>query len=162
LAAGLGLVTRPGHSAQDQKAGKDPLDGTWTGVAISAGGKQLPEEQVKRLRLTFAGAQVTVSLLRKTTAGTITLDNAKEPRRFDRGRPGEQPTAVISRRGTATLPLSSGEGGEPPARFDAPPGPNQVLMVLRREPVRPDAPPEGKKPAGPASAAAARAQSQNN
>jgi uncharacterized protein (TIGR03067 family) len=162
LAAGLALLTQPGHSAQDkQKAGKKPLDGIWTAVSISAGGKKLPEEQVKRLRMTVEGDKVTVSLLRKTTAGTIQVDNTQEPKRFELRLKGERPSAGIYSLDKDTLTLHFAEDGERPARFEAPPGPKHVLMVLKREGAQ-TAAVEAKQPARPAAVGAARAQSQNN
>jgi uncharacterized protein (TIGR03067 family)/prepilin-type processing-associated H-X9-DG protein len=164
LAAGLGLLAGPGQSAQDKKTGKNPLDGTWTAVAIASGGKKQPEDQVKRLQMTFQGDKVTVKLLRKATAGTIERNDAREPRQFELKLQGAPPSVGIYRLEKDTLTLYFAEGGERPARFDAPPGPKQVLMVLKRNPEPGPATAANKptKPEPPAASAAARAQSQNN
>src|SRR5690349_3621635 len=61
LGAGLGLLARPGLSAQDGKAAPSPLDGIWKGVAITAAGNPVPEDEAKLLELTFAGAKVTAA-----------------------------------------------------------------------------------------------------
>jgi uncharacterized protein (TIGR03067 family) len=161
LGAGLALLTQPGHSAQDKKAAKKPLDGTWIAVSISASGKKLPEEQVKRLQMTFDGDKVTVALLRKSTAGTIKIDNAREPKQFELRLQGEQPSAGIYRLEKDTLTLYFTDGGERPARFDAPPGPKQVLIVLKREGAQ-TAVVKAKGPSSSAPVGASRAQSQNN
>jgi uncharacterized protein (TIGR03067 family) len=160
-AAGLGLLTPPGRSAQDKKPGKDSLDGTWNAVAISAGGKKLPEEQVKRLQMTIAGDKVTVALLRKTAAGTIKFDGAREPKQFELRLQGERAGAGIYRLENDTLTLYFSEEGERPARFDAAPGPKQVLMVLKREGAKAAAV-EPKKQDRPVAVGAAQVQSQNN
>ena len=161
LGAGLGLLAGPGQSAQDKKPGKNPLDGTWTAVSIAAGAKQQPEEQVKRLQVTFQGDKVTVTLLRKTTAGTVRVNNAQEPRQLDLTLPGAPPGAGIYRLEKDTLTLYFTEGGARPARFDAKPGPKQVLMVLKRN-VEPTAVAENKKPGPSPASSAARTRSQNN
>src|SRR5262245_10342520 len=104
LTAALGLLAGPGHSAQKKpKAGKNCVDGTWTAVAMPRGGKALPEEQVKRLRMTIEGEKVTVSLLRKTIAGTVKVDNTSEPKQLDLHLKGERTSSGIYRLENDTL-----------------------------------------------------------
>src|SRR5690242_2540024 len=67
LGVSLGLLARPGLTAQD-KAGtvKDGWDGPWSVVSLVMGGKPAPEEMVKLLQFTFRGEKLTLSALGKT------------------------------------------------------------------------------------------------
>ena len=162
VAAVVGLVAQPGQTAQDkQKSARTSLDGTWTAVAMTVGDKKLTTEQIQRLRMTIAGNQVTVSLLRKTTSGTIAVDNAQKPKRFDLKLKGERTNAGIYRLDKDMLTLFFSDGGERPARFDAPPGQKQVFMVLQRETSKPAAS-KTTKPSSPRPGGAEFTQSQNN
>ncbi len=162
LASALALVTQPGLTAQDpQKKAKAPLDGTWIAVAMTIGEKKLPEEQAQRLRMTIAGDQVTLARLRMKTTGTIAVDNTRTPKQFDLRLKGERPSAGIYRLEKDTLTLYFNDDGERPARFDAPPGPKHVLLVLKRDGSDPVVA-TPKRPSSRRAEGADQVQSQNN
>src|SRR5438067_6613420 len=104
LGASLGLLARPGQSAQD-KAGKNPLDGTWTVVELTQGGKKIPEGQAKLLQFNFQGDKVTLSVLGKAKGGTLKVDATREPKQFDMMMDGERPNPGIYRLEKDTLTL---------------------------------------------------------
>jgi uncharacterized protein (TIGR03067 family) len=134
FAAGLGLLARSGHSAQD-KAGaawKDGWDGPWRFVSIIFDGKPASEEQVKALQLTFRGDKVTLSVLDKSKEGTFKADPTKTPKQFEMTLFGQKAAAGIYRLEKDTLTLCFSEGGERPTAFESKPGSRHVLMVLKR------------------------------
>jgi uncharacterized protein (TIGR03067 family) len=160
LGASLGLLARPGLSAQD-KAGKNPLDGTWTAVELTQGGKKLPEGQAKLLQFNFQGDKVTLSVLGKAKGGTLKVDATREPKQFDMMLDGERPNPGIYRLEKDTLTLCFTEGGQRPTEFASGPGSRNVLLVLKRGALKVDAA-ELKKAVERVRLAAQRTMSQNN
>jgi uncharacterized protein (TIGR03067 family) len=159
LGAGLGLLARPGLSAQDDKPAKSPLDGIWKGVAITAAGNRIPDDEAKLLELTIAGDKVTAALRQKSKSGTLKVDASKEPRQLDLQFKGDQPQTGIYRLETDTLTLCFSDDGARPTQFESKPGSRTVLMVLRRHKVDLAA---VKAQAEKIKLAAAKAQSENN
>ncbi len=141
LAAGLGLLARPGHSApgKGDAVYKDGWDGPWRFVSITFAGKPAPEEQVKAFEFTFRGDKVTVSFLGKSKEGTFKKDPSKTPMQFEMTGLGPRPSKGIYRLDKDTLTLCFSEGDERPTRFESKPGSRNVLMVLKRGAAKLDA-----------------------
>jgi uncharacterized protein (TIGR03067 family) len=160
FAAGLGMLARTGHSAQE-KGGKDSLDGPWRFVSVIAEGKPAPEDQVKLLQLAFRGDKVTLSVLDKSKEGTFKADPTKNPKQFEMALFGPVTASGIYRIEKDTLTLCFSERGERPTRFESKPGSKNILMVLKRGEVKLDAA-EAKKIREKIEQAAQRAVSSNN
>ena len=160
LGTSLALVVRPGHSAQG-KTNKGPFDGTWTVVALTAGGKKIPEEKVKLLQFKFQGEKVTLSVFGEGKGGTVKVDATKNPKQFDLAFAGEKPNPGIYRLEKDTLTLCFSEGGNRPTKFAAEAGSRNVLLVLKRGAFKLD-PAVLKKAVEKVRLAAQRVQSQNN
>jgi uncharacterized protein (TIGR03067 family) len=135
LAAGLGLLAAPGHSAQDKAAGPTtPLEGNWSGLSVTAGGKPALEADAKLLFLDIEGSKVTVSFRRKAKTGTIKVNDTAEPKQFDLHLEGDQPSQGIYRREKDRLTLCFTHGGPRPAQFESKEGTQNILMVLKLGP----------------------------
>ena len=135
LAAGLGLLAAPGHSAQDKAPGPTtPLEGNWSALSVTAGGKPAPEADAKLLFLDIEGGKVTVSFRRKGKSGTIKVNDRVEPKQFDLHLDGDQFIAGIYRLEKDRLTLCFKEGDARPTQFEAKEGTPNVLMVLKRGP----------------------------
>ncbi len=130
LATALGLLTRPGLSAQE-KGARDPLDGVWSAVALTVGGKTYSEEQVRMLQFDFRGDRVTVSMPDKKKEGSFKADASKTPRQFEMNLDGEKASRGIYKLEKDRLTLCFADG-ERPAKFESAPGSRNVLAVLKR------------------------------
>jgi uncharacterized protein (TIGR03067 family) len=160
FAAGLGLLARPGHSAQE-KGGKDSLEGTWRVVSATAQGKPVPEELVMGLQLTFRGDKVTLSVLDKAKDGTFKTDPTKTPKQIDLQAFGPNTAPGIYRIEKDTLTICFSEGGKRPTAFESAAGTRNVLLVLKRGAAKLD-PAAAKKFREKIELAAQKAQSSNN
>ncbi len=136
LGVALGLLTHPGHSAQDRAGdGKNPLEGIWDAVSITAAGKEVAADEAKKLRLTVAGDKATATVDRRSKSGTIKVDASKAPHQFDLQFKGDAPRVGIYRLETDTLTLCYADDGKRPTNFEAQAGTRNVLVVLKRHKV---------------------------
>lgn len=69
--------------AQDVDAERKALSGTWMPTAAELGGKPLPEDMLKAMKLVLAGEKYTVTVGPAVDRGTFKLDPAKKPRAMD-------------------------------------------------------------------------------
>jgi uncharacterized protein (TIGR03067 family) len=159
FAAALGLLAWPGLSAQE-KGSKDPLDGVWSAVALTVGGKTYSEEQVRMLQFDFRADKVTVSKLDQKKEGTFKVDASKSPRQFDMHLAGEKASRGIYKLEKDRLTLCFADGDRP-ERFESAPGSRNVLAVLKRGAFKVDVA-ELKRKAELAQLGALKDVSQNN
>jgi uncharacterized protein (TIGR03067 family) len=162
LGVSLGLLTRPGLTAQDKAATvKDGWDGPWSVVSLIAGGKAAPQEQVKLLQFTFRGEKLTLSALGKAKETTVKVDPTKNPPHFEMQAEGQRPAQGIYRLEKDRLTLCFSEGGERPTEFKSEPGTRNILIVLKRGAVKLD-PAEAKQLREKIELAALKLTSSNN
>src|SRR5438309_1056850 len=68
----------------DGKKDREKLQGTWRYVSFESNGEKMPEEQLKRMSVTYAGDRWTVKEGDKVlVSGTQKLDPSKKPAQMD-------------------------------------------------------------------------------
>jgi uncharacterized protein (TIGR03067 family) len=124
-----------GSSLADMLSDKDRLQGTWVGVTGWNGGQRIRDEQIKQVRVVFAGGRMRVEQLgRPPDEGAFHLEPSASPKVLDvigtdqRGRFG------IYRFEGDQLHICMGEDNARPQRFQTDPQfPTRLFIVLRRE-----------------------------
>jgi uncharacterized protein (TIGR03067 family) len=128
LAALLCLVTLQSQAADEKKADKDPLEGTWDLVSMEFMGMKHDVPKGKEMSLTFKGGKVTKKEAgKKDEDGTYKLDNTKKPKEIDLttpkdGKPNETEMmkAIYLIDGDTLKFAFGGPPGSPrPTAFDA-------------------------------------------
>ena len=134
-AAGACAVSTMAHAETDAER----FQGNWTVQKMTRQGKDLPEEKVKELRVTFEGDKFLAKRGDKVAeSSTFTLDETKNPKTIDMlpaNKTEKRPAQGIYKlEGDKLSMLWRKEGGERPADFDATKvGPEAVMIVLERE-----------------------------
>ncbi len=86
----LGLVplVRGDDATKARQEGKK-MEGTWKPVVAELGGKPLPEQVLKAMKLVLADGKYTVTVGEQKDEGTVKLDPTQDPRAMDiRGTEG--------------------------------------------------------------------------
>ena len=134
VVSALGLMVSAGV-AQD-KAGatdKDKIQGTWMIVSGEKGGKPLPLDKLKDIKIVFAGDKITFNNQGKTSEHAFKLYPAKKPKEMDVDFDGKTGTGIYELDGN-TLKVAHGELGDPrPKEFASKEGSNVTFMVMKRE-----------------------------
>jgi uncharacterized protein (TIGR03067 family) len=134
LVVAVSLVVSAG-AAQD-KAGatdKDKIQGTWKIVSGEKGGKPLPADKLKDIKVVFAGDKLTFSSGGKSSEHAFKLDPAKKPKEIDVEFGGKTGTGIYELDGN-TLKIAHGELGDPrPKEFASKEGSDVTFMVMKRE-----------------------------
>jgi uncharacterized protein (TIGR03067 family) len=94
----LCLVVFQSQAADEKKADKDKLEGTWELVSYEVNGKVTPAPEGKGMTLTFKDGKVTKKAKdEKDEEGTYKIDDTKKPAEIDmttpkKGKPDEKET----------------------------------------------------------------------
>ena len=72
-----------GDEAKNAKDDGKKIQGSWKPVIAELGGKPLPDEILKTMKLVMNDGKYTVTVGERTDEGTVKLDPAKEPRAMD-------------------------------------------------------------------------------
>jgi uncharacterized protein (TIGR03067 family) len=144
----LGLVSAfalvVSTSAAQDKGGtgdKDKLQGTWSVVSATKGGKAMPADQTKGVTVTFKADKMIIAMQGKDDKmeATFTVNASKKPKEMDVDF-GKDPkgkemkgTGIYELDGD-NLKIAHGEFGDPrPKDFESKDGSNVSVMVLKRE-----------------------------
>ena len=119
----------------------DRLAGTWVLVGGYLDGVPVPEDQVKRSRITWKGNKITTQsphIAGEVIVATITVDPTTAPGRMDivyeGGRPTAAGLAIYEWIGPDRYRIAiDRRGGTRPAEFVSTPGTGQTLHVWQRE-----------------------------
>jgi uncharacterized protein (TIGR03067 family) len=134
LVVAFSLVVSVG--AGQDKAGtsdKDKIQGTWKIVSGEKGGKPLPPEVLKEVKVVFAADKVTFSHEGKSSEHAFKLAPAKKPKEIDVEFGDKTGTGIYELDGN-TLKIAHGELGDPrPKEFASKEGSNVTFMVMKRE-----------------------------
>jgi uncharacterized protein (TIGR03067 family) len=79
---GFGLFA-PGDDVSNAKEDSKKMQGTWIPATAELGGKLLPDEVLKAMKLVLADGKYTVTTAEQMDEGTVQLDTSKEPRAMD-------------------------------------------------------------------------------
>jgi RNA polymerase sigma-70 factor (ECF subfamily) len=117
------------------KGDKEKIQGTWVIESAKMGGKDLPEEETKGMKMVFAGDKVTVTLKGEDKEGTFKLDPSKKPKEIDveiKGAPnaGE---GIYQLEGDKLTLCIDDAGKQRPTEFKSEEGTRHGLIVLKRE-----------------------------
>ena len=85
-AACLAALVARSPAADEPKPGQkdaDRLQGTWKVAEATAGGKEVPPEDVGKVRFTFAGEKLTFDGMGDKETGSYKLDVTTSPRQID-------------------------------------------------------------------------------
>jgi uncharacterized protein (TIGR03067 family) len=129
---GMTLVSASVAVGGDAKADLKKFAGTWAVESARERGKDVPEEKIKKVTVTFAGDKFTLSFEgKRDDEGTFTIDPGKKPRHIDLNAKGKSIPGVYAFEG-GRLKICFSEGGERPPGFDTAKGSKNVLLVLKR------------------------------
>lgn len=122
--------------AASQKDDKEKLKGTWVVVSVEAGGRKMPEEEVKNrnMSMTFVEDKIVLEgfFKGKGARGTFKLDSTKKPRTIDVDLEDEKDAVGIYELEKDSLKLCISESGTPrPTEFTG--KGEQQLFVLKRK-----------------------------
>ena len=83
LAIAMILFTASPLFAQDPKKDLEKLNGVWTVTSATAGGKKIPDDVVKDVKLTFADGTFSARSGADEIKGTFKIDATKKPMTMD-------------------------------------------------------------------------------
>jgi uncharacterized protein (TIGR03067 family) len=139
LARGETVYLRPTYEPLPASPSRDEdrVQGTWVAVAGEQHGKPLPEHEVKKLRLTFAGKTLRASIPgRFEGEGTFTLDPTRLPGVIEVKRvEGKNRFAIVPgiyRLEGGLLKICLGDPEDAPTAFASGPDRQTIYLVLRR------------------------------
>lgn len=128
VAALFCLVTLQGQAADEKKAEKDALAGTWDLVSMEFMGMKVEIPKDKEMSLTFKGGKITKKEPgKKDEEGTYTVNDTKKPKEIDlttpkNGKPTETEMAkaiYMIEGDTLKLAFGGPPGSPRPTAFDA-------------------------------------------
>ena len=121
----------------EAKKGGTSIDGTWLPTEAELGGKKLPDEVRKTIKLVIGDGKYTVTVGEKPDRGTITLDPSKKPKALDitgteGPNKGKTILAIYERTGD-TLRICYDLGGKArPGKFETKEGTQLFLVTYER------------------------------
>jgi uncharacterized protein (TIGR03067 family) len=118
----------------DNVPDKDRLQGTWVGVSGWNNGQRIPDEQIKQVRVTFAGGRMRIEQPGKLPdIGTFHLEPSANPKVIDVIGTDQKGRFGIYRFDGDQLHICMGEDNARPQEFQTDPKfPTRLFIVLRR------------------------------
>ncbi len=117
----------------------EKMQGTWMYESVEMDGKAMPADELKKMRITFAGDKFTVKSGDKAAeAGTQKLDPTKKPKTVDatvtegEGK-GTTMLGIYELEGDTLKACFDPTGKKRPTEFKAPAGSGLFTAVLKRE-----------------------------
>jgi uncharacterized protein (TIGR03067 family) len=131
---GVALTAAGAAAGGDAKKELKKFQGTWVVESALKGGKPEPEDEIAKVRLTFAGEKFTFKEGDKEEEGTFKIDPSKKPRQFDVMVKGKTHEGIYRflKGGKLTVCFSYAEGDARPTEFKSPEGSKIILVVLKR------------------------------
>jgi uncharacterized protein (TIGR03067 family) len=109
------------------------LQGTWVLVSGERGGKPVPAEVAKDLRLVIAGNKMTLQNKDRKATFTFKLKSDKKPKQIDVDMDGKVGKGIYQLDGDS-LKIAHGELGDPrPKEFPTKKGSQLTIMVFKRQ-----------------------------
>jgi uncharacterized protein (TIGR03067 family) len=134
VALACSFLVSTGRAADPAAAGdKDRIQGTWSVVSGEHGGKPIPAEVARNVKLVFAGNKLTTMNKDRKTEATFKLDPDKKPKEIDVDMDGNVGKGIYQLDGD-NLKIAHGEVGDPrPKDFPEKEGSGLTVLVLKRE-----------------------------
>jgi RNA polymerase sigma factor (sigma-70 family) len=119
----------------EPKTDKDKLPGTWTLVALTDTGNEIPQEEIKAKNFEMVITADKLNLPPKGKQVSYKLDPSKKPKQIDLlFEGGKAAKGIYSLEGTTLKLCVSTRGSDRPTEFAAPSDLNQILLVLKKKP----------------------------
>ena len=111
---------------------QEQIQGTWQLVSGERGGKPIPEEIVKNVRLVFASDKLTTKVKDRANEATFKLRPDAKPKEIDLDMDGNIGKGIYLLEGDS-LKIAHGEvGDERPKEFPSKAGSGLTVMILKR------------------------------
>ena len=111
---------------------QEKIQGTWALASGERGGKALPDEVTKHVKLVFAGNKITTKNKERQTEATFKLDPKKVPKEIDLDMDGSIGKGIYQLDGD-TLKIAHGEVGDARPKEFPKMGSGLTVLVLKRE-----------------------------
>jgi uncharacterized protein (TIGR03067 family) len=109
------------------------LQGRWEVVSMVQGGKEVPRLMEGKMMFTFQGDKLVVALGDKVlNEGTWKIDPGKTPRTIDLKDERDTIQGIYELKENEVRMCMGGRGKERPKLFDAQPGTDQSVVILKR------------------------------
>lgn len=132
------LVAAGGRTEENPKKELEKHTGTWQAVSVERDGKKLPDEEVKKVKLTVKGENYTYQVGGQEIEGKHTLNPAKKPKQIDAVRTkgsnaGETLKGIYELDDQTFKVCFAPVGKDRPTEFVTKEGDGRRLMTFKRE-----------------------------
>ena len=122
----------------DEKAELKKLEGTWLPSTGEIGGRKLPDEQIKAIKLVISDGKYAVSVSGQDDKGTLKVDPNAKPATMDivgtdGPNKGKTYPAIYDLSGDALKICYALEGKDRPSKFETKPGTALFLVTYQRQ-----------------------------
>jgi uncharacterized protein (TIGR03067 family) len=127
-----------GPARGDEKAELKKLEGTWLPSAGEIGGRKLPDEQIKAIKLVIADGKYTVTVSGQDDKGTLKVDANAKPATMDivgteGPNTGKTFPAIYELAGDTLKICYALEGKDRPSKFETQAGTALFLVTYKRQ-----------------------------
>ncbi len=122
-----------GQKAAPGKSDRDRLQGTWLLIALEKGGAKVTDDEVKGMKIVFAGDKITVHIKGEAKEGTYKLNPDKNPKEIDIDLKEKNIGEGIYQLDQDELKLAIDDEGKRPTVFTTEDGKRHPVFLLKRQ-----------------------------